>query len=255
MSCVPWELDSGCCTEWETLDADVADRAEVLAWSTLSLLTAGRVGRCAVTVRPCLVEPCNWCSSAWPARPMIVNGEWINRVCGLPECSCVRLCEIVLDHTVAEILGGTIDGISLDPSLFRVDNGTRIVRTDGQCFPSCQWMDRPLSASGTFGLTYVPGVMPDAAGLWAAGVLACEYARACSGAKCRLPATLSTIARQGVTMQLSVGLFPDGVTGIREVDAYVGSINPNHLRIAPRVWSPDIAAAKHRYETWTAPTP
>ena len=46
-------------------------------------------------------------------------------------------------------------------------------------------------------------------------------------------------------------MFPDGMTGIREVDAYLISINPNALKMPPMVWSPDVPWAKHRYETPT----
>jgi hypothetical protein len=253
-TCVPWELDSGCCTEWAALDPEVADRAEVLAWRTMSLLTAGRVGSCPVTVRPCLSEPCDWCTAAW-VEPMIVDGRWVNHVCGAPRCSCTELCEIVMPGPVARIDSAVMDGITLDAALFRVDNGNRIVRQDGQCFPSCQRMDCDLTQVCTFGITYVPGIEPDAAGLWAAGVLACEFARACSGGKCRLPASVTTIARQGLAMNLSVSMFPDGMTGIREVDAYTSSINPNHLVVPPMVWSPDVPWAHHRYTTCTAPAP
>jgi hypothetical protein len=42
-------------------------------------------------------------------------------------------------------------------------------------------------------------------------------------------------------------MFPDGMTGIREVDAYLTSINPNALRQPPRVWSPDMPG--HRFTT------
>jgi hypothetical protein len=83
-------------------------------------------------------------------------------------------------------------------------------------------------------------------------VLTCEFTKACSGGKCRLPTAVTSIARQGVTMEVSSGMFPDGMTGIREVDAFLSSINPNALRIPPKVWSPDLVTAKHRYPTWQA---
>jgi len=34
-------------------------------------------------------------------------------------------------------------------------------------------------------------------------------------------------------------MFPDG-TGIREVDAFVHTLNPNKLLVRPMVWSPDV---------------
>src|SRR4029077_1489144 len=95
---------------------------------------------------------------------------------------------------------------------------------------------------------YVPGIIPDASGLWAAGVLASEFSKACQGAKCRLPSSVTTITRQGVTMTMDEGMFSNNLTGIREVDAYLISINPNAHRIPPMVWSPDVPWVKHRFQ-------
>ncbi|HEY6415792.1 MAG TPA: hypothetical protein VIX41_06130, partial [Acidimicrobiales bacterium] len=246
--CVPWETDVSCCEDWDELDPALQLRGLDLAWSTLRTLTGGRVGACPVLVRPCVPEPCDWCTGQW-LNPVIVDGRWVNRACGAPGCWCERVCEVVMPGPVAMITEVWQDGVSLELGGFRVDNGHRIVRTDGACFPACQNLDRPLSAGCTFGIAYVPGIVPSSAGLWAAGVLACEYAKACAGAKCRLPSNVTTIARQGVSMTMGTGLFPDNVTGIREVDAFVFSVNPNALRIPSTVWSPDVPWARHRYET------
>ena len=102
----------------------------------------------------------------------------------------------------------------------------------------------------TLGVTYVPGLVPGAGGQWAAGVLACEFAKACTGAKCRLPSSVTSVARNGVAMEFDNGLFSNGLTGIREVDAYLLSINPHGLRTPSLVWSPDAPSAQHRYTTW-----
>ena len=184
--------------------------------------------------------------------PYLHAGEWHNLACGGPECSCAPLCEIVMPGQIAAILQVLLDGCEQPLEDFRVDNGYRIVRTDGYCWPSCQDMGRDLGEPGTLGITYLPGILPDTAALWAAGVLACEFSKACSGAKCRLPSSVSSISRQGVTMTMSMGMWEGGLTGIREVDAYITSVNPNALRMPSTVWSPDVPWAKHRYETPTA---
>ena len=49
-------------------------------------------------------------------------------------------------------------------------------------------------------------------------------------------------------MDLAVGMFPDGMTGIREVDLFIASVNPHRLRMAPTVWSPDERLAT--VSTW-----
>ncbi len=253
--CVPFLIDSACCADWADYDEALQVRATELAWSTLRTLTGGRVGNCPVVMRPCLSPPCDVCSAAWPWEqldlwaPRIVNGQWVNNPCGTPDCWCQRLCEIVFPGPVAQA-DVYVDGELLDPSNWRIDNGNRLVRTDGECWPSCQYVELPADQPGTMAVTYLPGVIPGASGQWAAGVLACEFAKACSGAKCRLPSAVTAVARQGVTMTFTEGMFPGGVTGIREVDAYVWSVNPNHLNRPSSVWSPDLPTAKHR---WYAP--
>jgi len=259
VTCVPFDPDFGCCDEWETLPPALQERATDLAWSTLRVLSGGRVGNCPVVVRPCLGPPCNACTQWWRQNLEghgsgwigvgISNGNWINCACGSPECSCERMCEIVMPGPVAGILQVAFDGVALPLDAFRVDNLHRIVRVDGACWPSCQNMNAPLTEPGTLGITYIPGIVPDSSGLWAAGVLACEFSKACSGLKCRLPASVTTISRQGVSMTMSQQLWEGGKTGIREVDAYLMAINPHAHLIPPMVWSPDVPWAKHRYAT------
>lgn len=248
--CVPWSMCAGCCPEWDAFDADVQCRAEALAWATLRTLSGGRVGNCAVVMRPCLSPPCDACHNDVWMRPQIRDGHWFNWVCPTPRCSCERMCEIVLPGPVAVVSNVSWSGEDLPLSSFRLDNGNVLVRQDGECWPSCQRLDLPLGSPCTLGVTYVPGLVPGPTGEWAAGVLACEFAKACTGGRCRLPSSVTTIARQGVSMDLATGMFADGFTNIREVDAYLLSINPYQLRTPPTVWSPDLDAAAHR---WSRP--
>jgi hypothetical protein len=242
-----------CCPDWGDLDDALLCRSIDLAWSTLRTLSGGMVGNCPVLVRPCLTSPCKVCSdySLGVFRTGECEGCWANN-CGTSGCSCPSLSEIVLPGPVAEVWQVKIDGAALPVDSYRVDNGNRLVRTDGSVWPSCQDMSADVGESKTMGVWYIPGVVPDSAALWAAGVLTCEFSKACSGGKCRLPSSVTSIARQGVTMEFSTGMFPDGMTGIREVDAFLTSVNPNALKVAPKVWSPDLVPAKHRYTTWSA---
>lgn len=163
--------------------------------------------------------------------------------------------EIILPGSVAEVWQIKQDGVLLPVDAYRVDNDNRLLRTDGLGWPSCQNMIADVDEPGTLAVWYIPGVPIDAAAQWAAGVMTCEFAKACSGGKCRLPSAVTSIARQGISMDIPSGMFPDGMTGIREVDAFLTSINPNALRIPPRVWSPDLVPAKHRYTTWSIRPP
>ena len=80
-------------------------------------------------------------------------------------------------------------------------------------------------------------------------MLACEFTKACAGEKCRLPARVTSVARQGVSMEFGSTMWENG-TGIKEVDAYIHSLNPNGLTIPPMVWTPDMASTKHRQQTY-----
>jgi len=246
MTCtVPYTPDYGCDDSWETLDDALQERATALAWGALRTLTGGLVGNCPVLLRPCR-RGCGPQSMATPINPVNVRGHWYNAPCGCagPACSCGPVCEIMLPGVVAEVLSVWVDGEMLDSSAYRIDNANLLVRQDGGCWPECQDMAQPWDSADAFTVEYVPGVAPDAAGLWAAGVLASEFAKACQGGKCRLPSSVTSVVRQGVSMSFSEGMFAGGVTGIREVDAYVFSINPNHLVQPSRVWSPDLRSGR-----------
>ena len=247
--CIPWAMDPGCCDGWADLDPSLQVRAEALAWSTMRVLSAGRLGMCPVTVRPCLSMPCGPCRDQW-MMPVNLGGTWVNYACGSPKCSCTRMCEIVMPGPIAIITEVLLNGVALPLGDFRIDNGNRIVRQDGTCWPSCQDMTAPLGQPGTLGITYVPGVVPDSAMLWAVGTLACEFARSCQGGKCRLPTAVTNVSRQGVTFNLDQSAFPGGKTGIREVDAVLHALNPKAYTRPSSVWSPDVPWVKHR---WSSP--
>lgn len=247
-ACIPWEIDTGCCTEWCDYPIELRARAEQLAWATIRTLTGGQVGSCPVVMRPCLSAPCEMCLGNWWSSPQVVNGEWFNNACGTPRCSCARVSEIDLGTTVADLIAVELDGETLPLSMFRIDNGRLLVREDGGCWPSCQNMGAPLGDVGTFGIAFIPGVRPGPAGLWAAGVLACEFAKACTGGKCKLPTAVTSIARQGVAFAMPSSMFENGMTGIQTVDAWLTSVNPHALRTPSTVWSPDFP--RHRYTTW-----
>lgn len=162
--CYPDTTDWSCLptTVLEELDPAMKERAEALAWSTLAALTAYQIGTCPITVRPCLAS-CNPTgidsaiaygghTNSLPVRqigtfsPHIDSGgQWVN-ACGCKnsgECSCTQLCEAFLPLPVGAITSVRIDGAVLDPSAYRVDNGYRLVRTDGECWPKCQDMAGP----------------------------------------------------------------------------------------------------------------
>jgi len=99
-------------------------------------------------------------------------------------------------------------------------------------------MALPDTEENTFSVTYLNGWPPDAMAEYAAGVLAMEFAKACMGGKCRLPATVSAVSRQGVQFEAVAGRFLERTTGIREVDAWIALWNPGWMRERSQVWFP-----------------
>lgn len=94
---------------------------------------------------------------------------------------------------------------------------------------------------GDYLITYDFGVPPPDEARHAAGVLAGELALAAAGCECRLPARVTSIVRQGVTIAMldPLDFLKDGRTGIFEVDLFLAAVNPRSLADRPRVLSPD----------------
>lgn len=255
-----WPVDTSCCTRWDEWlvepdpEADppvegvplyseaVKARAVSLAGSTLRMLTGYRVGGCPVTVRPCRAGCAQQTQQhGVPWTPALVSGTWLNIACGCGgACACSSRYNLQLQGPVGAITEVRIDGTVLDPAAYRLDSGGILVRVDGDTWPSCQDLAAPLTEEGTWSVTYVPGALVDGHGAFAAGILACEYLSACTDGSCRLDARVQQVTRQGVTLILDQGLFPGGLTGIREVDTYITRWNPHGLTVPSMVWSPDV---------------
>jgi hypothetical protein len=266
-----WPVDWGCADQaWvQGLDPVVKARSEAMAVQVLRSLTGYQVGGCPVAARPCAV---GCAGGSYLTAPVVsgatgalgarvgpwwahvgLNGMWVNTACGCATaCSCTYVPEVILPAPVGGVVDVTIDGAVLDPSAYRVDDGNRLVRTDGGIWPRCQDMAADLGQPGTFGVVYYNGYPVDGLGSWVAGIMAVEFAKSCIGDKCRLPSGVTSISRMGVSMEIPSSLFDDGLTGIREVDMWVRVWNPHRLKSASQVWSPDLPGPRARRTTWSA---
>jgi hypothetical protein len=255
--CVPETTDWSCfgtSDEVASLDAALKARAESLAWNTLNALLGFRLSLCPVLIRPCLAR----CSiTTWDEAPVtgglyspyISGGKWYNGCgCRTQDCSCTRLCEVILPREVGGIESVSLDGVTLDSTAYRVDNANRLVRTDGDCWPICQDMTASADDVGSFVVSYYPGLAPNELTEYAAGLLAAEYYKACIGAECRLPNGVTSIARNGISITVEGGSFPGGMTGIAGVDSVIRTYNPFAIKAPPRVFSPD--RTQGRVQTW-----
>lgn len=247
-----WPIDPACFeAEFDDLDDDVRTRSVALASQTLHRLTGYRVGGCPIKVRPCKPSCARDVFMGYMSPtglyPMNWGGVWTN-VCGhSTDCSCTQLCQIALPPPVGRLDKVMIDGVDVTAN-FRIDDGNLLTYTGtSDCpIPACQNLRLADTQVGTFSVTYLNAYRVDTVGAYAAGVLALEFAKACTGkGKCRLPSNVVSITRQGVSMELDPGTFPNGTTGIREVDAYIGLWNPKGLTQGATVWFPRRNAPRH----------
>lgn len=240
----PWPIDPACKTaEWNALDDDVQDRSLAMASLTLQRLTGWRVGGCPLRVRPqpstgfCWIGTGSWLDSSQGVfSPRQDNkGEWRN--CGVAP----NPCEVYLPAPVTELQEVWIGGVRRDYDEFRIDNGHVLVYMGpDECpFPETNNLNADRDDPSVFEVIFLNTYPVDAVGAYAVGILAMEFAKACIGSnKCRLPTGVTSVARQGINIEIIAGSFPDGFTGIREVDAFIAAWNPRGMKQAPTVWSP-----------------
>lgn len=267
-----WPISYAACANCAILTSmSAGDQAMVEAMATEYLWnwTLKAFGICNVIVRPCRQDCAGaadmfWGSGpfahgslgqgAWPNPQHIVAG-WTNVSCGFcptDTCSCSgsRLQTLNIPGPVASVTQVLIDGVALAPSAYRVDNHAMLVRLDGQPWPRCQDMTLPTTVADTFSVAYARGRDVPTGGQIAAGLLACELAKAiCRDSSCALPQRVQTITRQGVTMAMidqGQGI-EKGQTGIWAIDSWVSSITQPAR--PSTVLSPDIPRPKWRTTT------
>lgn len=176
------------------------------------LLAAGRTGGSSYT--PWIALPTSgWCGCDRPT------------VCGCPTPSYVTLP----GSPVTSVEQVVVDGVTLGATQYRLID-SMLIRDDGGTWPCCQDLAAAGTEPGAWQVSYTWGAEPDAAGRYACAVLACELWRAgpgstSGGGGCRLPQRVTSITRQGVTMALldPMAMFPDGMTGIPEIDLWLGA--------------------------------
>ena len=231
----------------EGSDPYMVERAEMFAGQTLRMLTLNRVGGMPITVMPC-ARTCaspRFSTTMFFHPVLLESGAYANCFCGRG-CRCSSAPSVLLTGPVGRIDEVQVKGEILPNTAYHVEDGNKLVRLDGKGWPACAGPD--------FTVTYLNGHEVDDLGQYIGGLLALEYLNAMtSSKKCRLPANVTTVTRQGISMELSTGMFPDGTTGIKEVDAYLMQWNPYGMRTRPQVYSPDIP--RPHAVTWKAPTP
>lgn len=246
-----WPL-LGDCPDLDTIKTDDADVHAALVASAVGFLWrwTGRVfGLCDVVLRPAR-RSCQHSTfdgggvSGW--TPVLVGGQWRNVTCGscAGACDCADDTRLRLPSPVHAVSAVTIDGAVLDESAYRLDDHGTLVRHDGGSWPCCQDLTLTAGEEGTWSVAYTWGVPVPVDGQLAAGMLACQLAKAWAGANdCKLPERVQTITREGVTVGFLDPFdgLDSGRTGVWLVDAWVASVTKPAVRSA--VYSPDRLGA------------
>lgn len=243
-------------------DPSVLDDVAAVASSLLYELSGRRFsGVCERTVRPC-ADRCGCWSGALGLGPFYWSSSevagfpwgWGWRSEGGGYTGCGGLSSVPLaGYPVREVLSVSIDGETVDPAGYRLDERRLLVRladtsTDpptDRVWPACQDMTLPDGAPGTFSVTYRSGIDPPMLGRWAAAQLAAELWKAFPGnqGECRLPSRVTRVARSGITMERilpTAELLRSGQTGLQMVDSFLSQVNPTQQRRRSAVWSPDV---------------
>lgn len=253
------------CAALDQLDDQARARIEQMAVEALWRWTNRVFGLCEISVRPCRQDCTEGLSTFWgsggsggsPWRPTLIGGQWYNLTCQRcgDLCGCTDTPAISLPGPVASISEVLIDGQPLPPASYRVDNRRWLVRLDGGEWPTCQDMSAGPFQPDTWQVTYARGLPVPVGGQIAAGLLACEFAKAlCNDQSCQLPRRVQTVTRQGVTVAM-LDAFDDidtGHTGIWMIDSWVASVT--RARRGSTVRSPDVpAGGRFRRVTWPEP--
>jgi hypothetical protein len=172
---------------------------------------------------------------SYPAGGYVVVGCG----CSHDEFGCHRVPELHLPgRPVIDVVEVVIDGNPLDADRYEVQDGFRLVRladSDGhnEGWPCCQRADLDDGAIGTWSVEYGFGTAPPVGGKLSCVSLGTELLKAKTGDKeCRLPKRVTAITRQGVTVAVldPLSLFKDGLTGLSDVDLWLGSLKASKGR-------------------------
>ena len=221
---------------------DDMESFEDMATDMLWRWTGRKFGECPVVFRPCRQDCMGGRRKPLPST----GGLWYlgGVSCGTcrDACGCTSGSVLRLDKRANSITEIIIDGVVLDPSAYRLDDGWLLVRQDGLRWPYCQDMSAPAGDPDTWTIEATYGEPVPIGGQIAAGKFALELQKAACGASgCELPKRWQSIARQGVTISAAFDSFEDiekGRTGIWLIDAWVASISKADIGFS--VASPDI---------------
>ena len=267
-----WTLDPTTCDpNWAGYPQATKDFAIACASAVVWASTGRQFGECEVIVRPCG----KWDGNAWWGGWMwgfyATGWSWggyvwegsLANICscswaGNGWCNCAPSNQIWLPGPVSEIVSVNQNGSIVDPTTYRVDDWQWLVRTSvsGGVVNEWPWQQNYNFDSGdanTLTVTYKRGRPVPSPLLYAASLLASQYAKACAGGDCQLPGRVASVVRQNVSIHLVPleDLMRYGLTGYAIVDQMIRAFNPYGLQWATTIISPDQPTT--RQTTWSGP--
>lgn len=226
-------------------DQEAVQEAIDTAVGILWAFTGRRYACCPRIIRPCPIERRGdtvW-SNAWSYMLAELDpiGWWEITLCSCgPRCSATGPGVVHLPGQPCEIEAVMVDGAEIDSSAYVLE-GDRLYARSGR-WPA-QDLSRPDGSPGTWSVRYLEGIPPPAGAARAVGLLAAQFL-ALGTDKCKLPPSVETVARRGVSVRMTPAekLFPDQRTGIKPVDLWIAAHNPYGHAAPGAVSSPDYPA-------------
>ncbi len=243
----------GCCTGWSDYSPELQETARILAAAWMWAATGRQYGQCETTIRTCGERAALPTYRAYPVTPFgssgwepyFAGGAWWNAPFGAGLC-CSSRCEITLPGFVentAAVTAVSVGGVDLEPGDWQVYDHNTLVRTDGECWPVCC----NATSDGAVEVTYGAGRAIPTDVLIAAGILACEFAAACSGQPCRLPSHVASMTQMGTSVDFTTLPGPGTpvmALGIEEIDQVVKIRNPWGNARPTRIVNPNRPAVR-----------
>lgn len=238
-----WPVDYGQCGTCQPFEdeqhgdetrAKFEDMAKWFLWSW----TKRMFGTTTSVLRP--DEDCDR-APTYVQLPPVLTWPLVCGRCKQCGCSCDSLTVLWISTPVEEVTRIVIEGVELDSSAYRLEGSHRVVRTDGESWPDFQDGSVTMDDPDGWGIEVVVGSTVPTGGRIAAGILACELAKAaCNDKDCKLPQRVQSITRQGVAMTMLDDFegLQKGRTGIWLIDSWVASIND--VPMSATVTNPDL---------------
>ncbi|AER49333.1 head-to-tail adaptor [Mycobacterium phage Stinger] len=212
-----------------------ADLAVAVLWA----LTGRQWGLETKTVRPCPEYASVLYRDTGQVTSYVVSWEgdrWINLGCGCSGgCRYGGPRAVHLPGPVYAVTEVKLAGAVLAPAGYRAE-GNVLYRVGANWL--AQDLGRPLGEARTWSVTYQRGIPVPEAFAALTGLLAKEFLDALDNeGRCRLPRTVTTASRQGVTYRAydPQAIYANGKTGLPEIDLVLAAVNPHALMAAPTV--------------------